>query len=99
MLQEELVRLGVLQPLAVRLAAVWADTAKSVVTAHKRLAGEVGGMEWELARDISTGDEKVQLSLTQNNSETILLTFSPVQLMDLFLKLETCQSAVDGICK
>ena len=98
-LQEELVRLGVRQPLAVRVAAVWAETAKSVVTAHKRVAGEVGGMEWELARDISTGDETVQLSLSQTNSQTILLTFTPIQLMELFLKLETCQKAVDGICK
>ena len=68
-LQEELVRLGVRQPLAVRVAAVWAETAKSVVTAHKRVAGDVGGMEWELARDISTGDETVQLSLSHLASE------------------------------
>ena len=99
LLQQELSRLGVRASLSESLSQVWAQTAKKIVAAKKKVSTDLKRIEFEVLREVWSQDQSVNLYLHDQLDRLTLLTFTPQQLFSFYQKLEDIQSSIDSICK
>lgn len=98
-MQEELVRLGLKESLSHSLAAIWAENAKRVVLARKKVESDLEGVDYEVLVDIGSQEEHVNLHLTHHNGQTAILNFTVEDLFAFYKQIENIQANIDLICK
>ena len=99
LLREELLRLGLRPSLGQRLSDVWAETAKKIVAARKKVSSDLRRINFEVVREVKTEEQTVNLYLQDQFDRVTLLSFTPQQLFSFYTKLESVQTSIDSICK
>ena len=99
LLQEELVRLGLKETLSTKLSSIWAEYAKKIVFAKRKVRSDLEKVYFEVVRDVKTQDQHINLYLTSSNNQTVCIKFSPSEMFEFYDKLESIQTSVDSICK
>lgn len=98
-MQEELVRLGLNETLSQRLAGIWADNAKRIVLARKKVETDLKEVEFEVLKNLQSEEETVNLHLTHSDGHKTVLNFKIGQLFAFYKQIEDIQSNIDLICK
>ena len=92
-------RLGLKESLSQSLAAIWAENAKKVVAARKKVESDLEEVDYEVLVDIGSQQEQVNLYLTHHESQTAILNFSVEELVAFYKQIEKIQASIDLICK
>jgi len=87
-MQEELVRLGMRESLSRIFAAVWAENAKKVVLARRKVLSDLSGVEYEVVRNIATEEENVNLHLNYQDGLNTVINFNVEELFAFYKQLE-----------
>lgn len=98
-MQEELVRLGLKESLSLSLAAIWAENAKKVVAARRKVDSDLEDVHFEALVDIASQEERVNLHLTHHSGQVTVLNFSIEELLGFYKQIEKIQANIDLICK
>lgn len=98
-MQEELVRLGMKESLSQNLAAIWAENAKKIVLARRKVVSDLKGIDFEVLRNIASEEENVNLHLTHHDGRTTVLNFEVEELFAFYKQIESIQNSIDLICK
>lgn len=98
-MQEELVRLGLNQPLSDTLAEVWALNAKDVVLSRKKVVSDVKAVDFEVLIDLKSKAENVNIHISDYSDRALVLNFNVEELLTFYKQIEDIQASIDQICK
>lgn len=92
-------RLGLKESLSLSLAAIWAENAKKVVAARRKVDSDLEDVHFEALVDIASQEERVNLHLTHHSGQVTVLNFSIEELLGFYKQIEKIQANIDLICK
>jgi len=92
------VRLGLKESHSQCLARIWAENAKKVVAARRKVKSDLEDVHYEVLVDTDSQEEHVNLYLTYNGQTTIL-NFNVEELVGFYKQIEKIQASIDLICK
>jgi len=87
------------ESLSHSLAAVWAENAKKVVLARRKVLSNLIGVEYEVVRNISTEEENINLHFNFPDGSNTVINFHVEELFAFYKQLENIQTNIDLICK
>jgi hypothetical protein len=93
------VRLGLKESLSQRLAEIWAENAKKVVLARRKVQSDLEGVDYEVLMDLGTQEENVNVHLTHHDGHTAVLNCNVQELFAFYKQIENIQANIDLICK
>ena len=92
-------RLGLKESHSQRLAAIWAENAKKVVSARRKVDSDLEDVHFETLVDIASQEECINLHLTHHSGQLTVLKFSIEELLGFYKQIEKIQANIDLICK
>ena len=98
-MKQELVRIGVRENLCETLSAIWSEYSKRIVTEKRKLPSELINVGFEVARDVVSQKQTVNLYMDDIFGNKTSLNFTPDELFQFYDHLERLQTSVDSICK
>ena len=85
--QEELVRLGLKETLSAKFSTIWAEHAKKIVVAKRRVRSDLNKVNFEVVRDVKSPEQSINLYLTTFSKETTCIKFTETCMKQLVLKM------------
>ena len=92
-------RLGLKESHSQSLARIWAENAKKVVAARRKVKSDLEDVHYEVLVDTASQEEHVNLHLIHRNGQTTILNYNVEELVGFYKQIEKIQASIDLICK